>query len=330
MKHEQSGFTLIELLMVIAIIGIISTLAIQKLSGVKANSQEKINLANVQRIGNALENHMAINLEKPKLNKLDALVLDGAADGTAGATTGLSLTSSLMVYTNELNRGLSADLVGSQQNGYAATSASILGTYYLQDSEIAVLKRDLGIEYLMRGYPTTNPGGYSYAGEDGTYVSGSRDNADTCASVAISNKAGRAVAIVNPGATLGRSPVGPALYKACGMNVAYHGTSYKVMVNGAQCESNEDAFIALRNAGENGGILMAFGLGEHCSLIGSNVAGLDEAPISPIMNKDEYRRYIVLVRMIYTPGRGSAAPAAARAEFAGIMDPRGRTVSMLR
>ena len=330
MKSTRSGFTLVELLMVIAIIAIISTLAIQKLSGIKEGAKEKINIANVTRIVNGLETHVAANTGKVKFDKLDALVLHGTAKGTEGSTSALSSTDGLMVYDGiESNRGLAPELVGANQNAYAAAGASagILGIYYLQGSEVTALTRDLGMQYVMRGYPATLTGSpYSFCGDDGTYVNGSTNSADTCAAVATALTNQLAVAVVNPGATLDRSPVGPYIYKSCGMNVDYSGKTYKVMVNGADCTSNEDAFKKLQSAGEDGGILLAFGLGENCALVGSNKAGFDAAPVSPVMNADEYRRYIVLIRMVYD----STGKNAVRAEFAGVMDPRGRTASMLR
>lgn len=333
MHKHTSGFTLVELLMVIAIIAMISALAIQKLGGVQDKSAETLNRANVTRIASALESHVALNGDKVKFDKLDALTrYDLASDGTAGDTSSLSSTAPMLVYTGkETNRGLAQELVGAGQNAYAATSAGILGTYYLSESEVQALERDLGLRYVMRGYPDplTKPA-YQFYGDDGTYVSGSAASPDTCSAVAVSNHTGMAVAAVNPGATLDRSPVGPDIYRACGMNVAYSGRTYKVMVNGADCDSNEAAFQALRDAGEDGGVLIAFGLGSHCGLVGSNLAGLDSAPISPVMNRDEYRRYIVLVRLVYeVPAAAGATPRAKRAEFAGVMDPRGRTSSML-
>ncbi len=323
---KKAGFTLIELLMVIAIIAIITMLAIQKLGGLKEDSKEKINIANVVRISNALETHVAAGTGKLSFDKLDGLTMYDAATGTAGGTSDLAKTDALMVYTNQIgNTGLSSDIADpAKSNGYAGSSAGVLGTYYLQDSEVKVLEDDLGLKYVMRG----TDGAMNRQGDDGAWAQGDISDPNACASVATLLTNGIAVAVVNPGATAGRSPVGPSIYKACGSDVAY---SYqgKVLVNGVACDDNEAAFNALR-AGD--GILLAFGLGDNCALVGNNLSGLASAPVSPIADEDEYGRYIVLVRISYTAaaGRNGTTYTAKRAEFAGILDPRGRTESMLR
>lgn len=323
---KKSGFTLIELLMVIAIIAIITMLAIQKLSGLKEDSKEKINLANVVRVSNALETHIAADTGKMSFDKLDGLTMYNAAKGTAGSTADLAKTDALMIYTNQVgNTGLSADIADpSKSNGYAGSSAGILGTYYLQDSEVKALSEDLGLKFVMRG----TDGAMNRQGDDGAWAQGDISNPNACASVATLLTNGVAVAIVNPGATAGRSPVGPSIYKACGSDVAY---SYqgKVLVNGVACANNEEAFNALR-AGD--GILLAFGIGDNCALVGNNLSGLATAPISPIADDEEYGRYIVLIRMTYTAanGRNGMTYTAKHAEFAGVLDPKGRTDSMLR
>ena len=47
----KKGFTLIELLLVIALIAIVSTLAVTKLGGVREGSARKVSLANQQAVG---------------------------------------------------------------------------------------------------------------------------------------------------------------------------------------------------------------------------------------------------------------------------------------
>ena len=322
-QTSKSGFTLVELLMVIAIIGIISMLAIQKLSGLQSDAKEKMNLANLERISNGLETYIAANADKDQLNidRLDSLTLwNNHAAGSAGDTSQLTSKDQLLFYTNQAgNVGLSTALFGNS-NPYASSSATLLGQYSLSASDVTVLARDLGIRYLYEG----TDGVMNRVGDDGAWAQGDISNPDKCSSVAVSNYVGRIVAVVNPGGTSGRSPVGPAVYKSVGENVTY-GYDGKIRVNDEIQADNEAAFKTLMTGD---GILMAFGLGDNCVLIGNNKAGFDSAPVSPVMRKDEYRRYIILVRVKYAAGRSSYT--ALKAEYAGVMDPQGNVISMLR
>ncbi|MGI6495600.1 MAG: type II secretion system protein [Kiritimatiellia bacterium] len=322
---RKRGFTLIELLVVIAIVAILSVLAIQKLGGVQERSKERVNLANLTRISSGIETYVAANYDDLDFNRLDALTMYGAAPGAANSTADLGSVAPLMIYTNQPgNVGLSSAKLLGTANPWAGSSAKLLGTYYLSEAEATMLRDTLGIQYIMRG----TDGTMSRVGDDGAWAQGEIGNPDKCASVATELAAGLAVAVVNPGATKGRTPVGPNIYKACGENVAYTYAG-KILVDDVEQADNEAAFKTLYGSG---GILLAFGLGDSCSLIGNRVGGFDSAPVSPVMDAEEYRRYLVLVRIKGKVGsRGGAVtytPTAA--EFAGVLDPRGNTISMLR
>ena len=324
-RRIRNGFTLIELLIVVSVIAIIAMLAIQKLSGIQTSAKERINLANLTRISNGIEIYVAANPEDIDFNRLDALVMYGAANGTANSTASLGSVEPLMIYTNKPgNVGISAAKLLGTSNPYAGSTAKVLGTYYLSEAEASILEKDLGIKYVMRG----TDGVMSRVGDDGAWAQGEIGNPDKCASVATDLAAGTAVAVINPGATRGRTPVGPDIYKSFGANVAYTYTG-KILVNDVEQTDNEAAFKTLYGSD---GILLAFGLGDACSLVGKNVGGFDSAPVSPIMDKDEYRRYIVLIRLkgtVATRG-GSTTFTPTKAEFAGVMDPTGNTIGMLR
>ena len=54
----KKAFTLIELLMVIALIAIVSTLAVSKLGGVREVSARKVSLANQKAVERAVEAYL--------------------------------------------------------------------------------------------------------------------------------------------------------------------------------------------------------------------------------------------------------------------------------
>ena len=322
---RRQGFTLIELLIVVAIVAILSMLAVQKLGGLQEKSKERINAANLSRISAGIETYVAANYDSLDFNRLDALTMYGCGDGSANSTADLGKVDKLMIYTNQAgNVGISSARMLGTSNPYAGSAAKLLGTYYLSAAEASLLSEKLGIRYVMRG----TDGAMSRTGDDGAWAQGDISNPDKCASVATALTNGLAVAVVNPGATRGRTPVGPDIYRAYGANVAYTYRG-KILVDDVEQADNEAAFKTLYGGS---GILLAFGLGESCSLVGSNVGGFDSAPVSPVMDADEYRRYLVLVRIrgsVATRG-GSTVFTPAAAEFAGVLDPAGNTLSMLR
>ena len=324
-RRGNGGYTLIELLIVVAIIAVIAMLAVNKYGDLGKRARANANIANLARVASGIETYIAAcdtDNEKPVFDKLDSLTrFDNHASGSAGSRANLANVDSLLLYTNQVgNVGLSSTLFGST-NPWTNNREMLLGTYYLADSDVQVLRDDLGIIYTMAG----TDGAMSRQGDDGAWAQGDISNPLKCSSVATSNYAGRAAAIVNPGATSGRTPVGPDIYKAVGEDVAY---SYagKILVGGVECANNQEAFEKLM-VGD--GILMAFGLGDNSALVGNNLAGFDSAPTSPAMDKKEYRHYIVLVRVKYTAGRNGTFTAKS-AEYAGVMDPNGKVLSQLR
>lgn len=323
-SKSKEGFTLIELLVVVAIVAIIAMLAVNKFGDLGKNAKRNVNIANLSRVANGIETYIAAcstDNDKPVFDRLDSLTLyDNHHAGTAGDTTKLASVDRLLLYTNQVgNVGLSTTLFGST-NPWTSNKEMLLGTYYLTDSDVTVLKDDLGIKFTMAG----TDGARNRQGDDGVWAQGEISNPLKCCSVATTNYAGRAVAIVNPSATSGSTPVGSDIYKSVGEDVAYSYTG-KILVGGVECTDNEDAFKKLM-VGD--GILMAFGIGDNCAIVGNALAGFDSAPISPILEKDEYRHYIVLVRVKYTAGRNSFT--AKSAEYAGVMDPNGNVLRQLR
>lgn len=59
LKKNQKGFTLIELVVVIAILGILSSIALPRVGGVTQRAKEVADMANVRILQEAVERYMA-------------------------------------------------------------------------------------------------------------------------------------------------------------------------------------------------------------------------------------------------------------------------------
>lgn len=77
----DKGFTLIELIVVIAVLGVLATLIIPKVVGVKSDAETKAMQANARIIRNALERYYLDNEKYPvKLEELVERYLDEIPD----------------------------------------------------------------------------------------------------------------------------------------------------------------------------------------------------------------------------------------------------------
>ena len=317
---KRNGFTLIELLIVIAVIAIIAMLAIQKLSGIQTAAKERINLANLTRVSNGIETYVAANFDSLDFNRLDNFVKFGNASGTAGSTSDLGTAPEMLAAPSESNIGLSSNLTAAAST-YGISFSPIIGTYCLTEAEATALN-DIGMKYVA----CAADGGRMDTGDDGAWAQGDLADPDNTCVQAKTVAKGLVVAAVNPFSVYTGStsilPAGTEIYRSCGQDVVfgYAGRSAQVVVGGVSCADNAAAFDALKNGS---GILLAFGLGNQCALVGNNVGGFDSAPVSPVMDKNEYRRYIVLIRL-KTVGRD------VKAEYAGVIDPNGKTIAGLR
>lgn len=311
-KHN-TGFTLIELIMVIAILAIISTLAINKVGDLRKTSARKVSIANQQNIGRAVEAYIAIN--PGELNRLDALVDAGSALGGA-AGYDFSADSNVGVVGG-LYRGpddITTETIREKNSGLHDGLLGVLCTYRINAKEADALK-DFGIKYVMQhntyanGYPFVNYG----KGEDGT-VPQAADGLDAalsaCVTKAVTN--GMLMAAVD-----GKVDLGRAVFQSCGQDLlptANWGQGY-----------NEDEVKAEISA--TGGPLLAFGLGDSASIIGAAQCGLDSAPYSEVLQSKYYRQYILLVRLRKS---GAGSVSSVTAEFAGVLDPEGNTIRAAR
>lgn len=313
---RKSGFTLVELVLVIAIIAMISVLAIGKYAGVRDASKAKLNLANFSRIGASVDTFVALN--DGALDRLDSLLYYGTStDGSNAANMSSSISARL---TSDLTNGVVLNpALCTDTSGYGISSGGLLCPYYLSAADVAALRNHLGLKYAMYG----TDGTHFLEGDDGAWAEGSVSDPARVSSVAKALTNGLCVACVNPGAFSGTTPNGCNVYQACGQDVRYTPQG-KILIDGDQANKHnaQSAFDAL-DAGP--GILLAFGLGESASIVGNNKAGLDHAPVCPLVSDPrEYNYYLVLVRL------RTNESGVRIAEYAGLVDSMGNTVSMAR
>ena len=316
----KKAFTLIELLMVIALIAIVSTLAVSKLGGVREVSARKVSLANQKAVERAVEAYL---VNGGRLNRLDSLLYagDGGAPLTGGTEGDFDFTAiSTAESRNGLYLGPSDDESAriEQNSGITPDLQKILCLYTLNRAQAEALNTRLGLRHVMAATAYADAAQTAFpslhynkdrAYGDGTVPNASDGldpNASFCVATLVTNSM-RFVAI-NPMTDLGRT-----VYQACGqelMNTKSWGETYT--------ESEVRAEVAAK-----GGPLLAFGLGDAASIIGKSDAGLEDAPYATFVQKRYYSRYILLFRL-KTIGAGSVSQVIP--EFAGVIDCEGNTV----
>ncbi len=325
-QRLRQGFTLIELVLVVAILVVISALAIPKLAGYKLDAAKKMNVSNLSRVGHYLETFLAAN-DNEGLNRLDSLFF--VNDFLPVSTNDLDGDFPRLLATADSTNGVVLhSVLCSSTPVYGTTAPALLGTYALSEADAKALN-DIGLKYVMCG---TDGGRYT-TGDDSVWAQGSALDPLEASCVAKFLTNGCPVACINPGAVSGAdatiAPIGALVYESCGEDVHFwfSGRSWGPLVGETKCTSGEEAFNLLNEPGADG-ILLAFGIGQFASCIGNNKAGFDSAPVCPLVNsKDpsnpEYSRYIALVRLRRTA-------FGVTAEYAGVMDPTGQTIGQAR
>ena len=304
MMKNSKGFTLVELVMVVSIIAILTTLAVQRFGSMQKIAARKVSIANQQAVGRSVEAFIALNGARG-LNRLDALVGYGASDASEGFHYGSP--ESLGIYCGPTDCGsLPDETVASANKGLSDGLRGVLCVYALSKAEAGAL-RDIGLEYVMR-HETKAQGHSVDKGDDGAYVSdgcGLDPELSACVATTVTN--GLACAAVS-----GRTEAGRAIYRDCGQDLI-----------ASDAGENYGEAEVLAEIEATGGPLLAFGVGPSCSLVGAASAGLDAAPYSEALQANCYRQYIVLFRVRTVGG-------VATAEFAGVLDPDGNTIRSAR
>jgi len=318
----KKAFTLIELLMVIALIAIVSTLAVTKVGGIRESSARKVSLANQKAVERAVD---AFLLNHPEgINRLDSLVYASMDDNPGAGSPGFDFEDLTPLYRGPTDD--TSDAVTDKNSGLNPGLLDALCVYRLSEKDVAALNR-LGFKYVTQFTASAHkaPGGsgaygagYSSdtpnANADGT-IPTAVDGLDPLLSACLVRtvKPNMPVAAITPLNNMGRF-----IYQACGAELMVTNSSYvNFMTDKIYDETSAKSEVAAA-----GGPLLAFGLGDNASIIGKADAGLDSAPYATFVDKKYYTRYILLFRL---KSIGSGSNSTVIPEFAGVIDCCGAT-----
>ena len=321
----KQAFTLIELLMVIALIAIVSTIAVTKIGGIGEASARKVSLANQKAVERGVAAYLAFGSRG--IDRLDSMIddevpLKGALSGfydLAGAS--LSKTGAGFYLGPDADKlgALDALAVSERNSGLTPHLANMVFLPYSLSADEAYALGNWGYRYVMRhaSYADESPLARYSKGDDGAFLPddagiGLDPNRSACIPRAITN--GMVVAAISP-----FSPAGREIYRDCGQNLTDTVDPGGKSPQEIAAAYRADSASVLAQLKATGGPLLAFGLGDRASIVGSGDAGLESAPYATYPNRKFYTRYILLFRV-------DTSTKAGRVSFAGVIDPCGSTV----
>ena len=313
----RKGFTLVELVMVVAILAIVSTLAVSKIGSLRDDAARKVSIANQQAVGRAVETWLN-GAGRGRLNRLDSLLAYERARGTSsGAGFDFGRTNATARSSAWLYAGIdSARESETERNaGLAPELRAVLAPYGLDAKEASALALRLGLRFVMHHLSDPASVHDGDRNPDGTVF---RDVAACCLDPdrsavyanGVTNDAGAGcyVAAVTPVTAAGRR-----IYRDCGQE----------LLDGEET-GVYDPVAAEREVLATGGVLLAFGLGENASIVGAAQGGLEAVPRAGHVLPKHYSGYILLFR-VRKDAAGIPLP-----EFAGVLDPCGQTIRVAR
>lgn len=323
--NARAGFTLVELLVVVAILAIVATFAITQYANTQKASAEKVSIANQEAVNRAVQSYLMLN-GGTGLNYLDSLIDWGTALGTAG-TFDTNLNSATVV--GGVYRGPKQVSFGDtsapgataveQNHGISSELASKVCVYYLSATDVANLKKMGLTRAIYFNYTTLHA-----SSRGGLTVTPDMEIIDGGPAFRVEHAPSFGVALTNGAPVLAIRPssntTSLALYKAFGSRL--YATNGVAGANGVVPAPSTDAEAV---AAASGKVLLLFGLGEDSTIVGARNGGLDNAPRCEALDYSYYRQYLLVVRCM-----GGATANNAGAEFAGVLDPKGQTVSDAR
>lgn len=337
----RGGFTLIELIMVIAILAIISSLAISKFIDLKEKSAARVNISSMQNLQRAVETYIASADQKTGLfSQMDAL-LDVGSSGTwlgeegtydfSNSKKAIDASSVPGIYRGPKSLVAIADGGGNvtdstqsleqqreRNQGITQKLADILGIYYLKDREVQTLK-DYGISvYLLHNYTAGQASALGLREGDGNLPTvnggpGFRVHQTPFYPSILTN--GSPVVVINPATSTGRS-----IFKAFGYDPKFDADTLTQIKNGDPDQMGEQLYssgfphqVTVR--------LICFGLGSACAFAQK---ALDTVPRDMVLGREYYSQYLLVFKQ-ETMGRSGF-----KVSFAGVLDPEGNCIDDAR
>ena len=313
----KKGFTLVELIMVVAILAIVSTLAVSKIGSLRDVAARKVSIANQQAVGRAIETWLN-GQGAGRLNRLDSLLAYERARGSSsGAGFDFGRTNATSRAASWLYAGVDSALETETERNAGLTPElrAVLVPYGLDAKEAAALAVRLGLRFVMHHLSDPASVHDGDRSPDGTVF---RDVAACCldperaaaCANSVTNTAGAGcyVAAITPVTVAGRR-----IYRDCGQELP-----------DGEVSGHYDPVVAEREAQATGGVLFAFGLGENASVVGASQGGLEAVPRADYVLPRYYSGYVLLFR-VKKDAAGIPLP-----EFAGVLDPCGQTIRAAR
>ena len=158
--NDPKRFLLIEILIVVAVIGLISTLSAVAVSSARSNARDAVRLSNVRQMQSALEDHFMVRNSYPVVDSVLALgfssagclTTDGFKTSCDPSTEGVLARAVPAVLDNGLE-GMSA--CGGVANAYCYLAKVDGSTYVIQFE----LEHAIPLAELVKGLNCATPEG---------------------------------------------------------------------------------------------------------------------------------------------------------------------------
>lgn len=326
------GFTLIELVLVVAVLAIITAIAIGKFPDIKKSAARKANVANIKNITRTINTELAASegtTSRGMFDYAEALIdVDGTQvpkgpegtyvwntqwyDGAGGVIPGIYCgikSAGVVANAAGVTTGVAQSLASAHESNVGLDAfAGSLGMYYLTAKEAGSLY-DAGVSVVSYhnysngqsknlGWASSEWAGAAWGLHAAGGGPGQRPDLSACYPAVLTN--GMAVAVLNPAKCA-------SVYRDLGLD--YGATAG---VDGLD-DSQPDTYFAKGICKR----LVVVGMGRDCA---ATTKYFENMPRCSTLDKKHYRNYLLVFQM--NNGQGNSGTTAT---FAGVIDPQGNT-----